>query len=645
MILRAFSIAIFIALTSTVQAEDINFVDIFAKLPRFADIRISPDGSKLLMLRPIGGTNHLAVMDLEKKKTKFILAADKEKFTFRWCRWANKKRILCSIVGDSGNNPFVFSAGFKATRLIAVNHDGSEVLTLNRRPKPREGYRLPSQFQDSILNILPDNPDEILIQVDRDKAFSPSVHRLNIYTNKLTRVQRHKSGIFRWYTDWKGNVRLGVGVRKDKPTAVTVDSDGSTKRLDVTGLSQDFPPAVYGITPDGSGAYVAGYAPGSDRTGLHIVDLETAKLRETLVDDPDYDFLGTLYRTNQDLPVAASWLQHEPEYKWFDDKWEALHKDVSKALPGTTIRLTGSNRDETKFILQTSSHNKVPHWYIYDNKARQLIAVAADYSLPEGMQLAPVKPVTYKARDGLDIPAYLTLPNKRNADKRLPTVIFPHGGPFARDAQVFNYWVQFMAAKGYAVLQPNFRGSTGYGNRFLTSGYREWGKAMQNDVIDGLDWLVAEGITDADKTCIVGGSYGGYVALTAAWQTPEKFKCAASFAGISDLPDMVRNMRNFRLGELTVDRIAESFRDFKDLNKLSAIEHIGEINIPLLIAHGDIDRRVPVRQSRDLVDELKDSKIDYQYIEQEGGDHHLSLEEHRIAFFSALGEFLDRHLK
>ncbi|MEM7016888.1 MAG: S9 family peptidase, partial [Pseudomonadota bacterium] len=644
MIYRLLIIALFTSFSFNAWAKDINLVDTFAKLPRFADIRVSPDGSKFLMLRPIGGTNHLSVMDMEKKETKLVLAAKKEEFTLRWCQWANNERILCSALADSGGSPFIGIAGFKITRLMAINYDGSNFLLLRRRLRASDQYRINSQLQDGLLSILPDNPAEVLIQVDRDKQNYPSVYRLNIYNNKATRVLKYKTGILRWYNDWQGNIRLGIGIQRNKPVAMAVNSEGSTQRLDISGLVKDLPPSVLGITPDGAGAYVSAYTPGSDRLGLHIVDLATAKLRETLVADPVYDFSGQIFQTDTVEPIAATWFRDEPQYKWFDDRWEKIYSDISQSIPNVSIRLVSANRDRTKLVIQTSAHNKVPHWYIYDHKARQLISFGEDYILPKNMKLASVKPITYKARDELEIHAYLTLPSSYQPDMKLPTIIFPHGGPFARDAQIFNYWLQFMAMKGYAVLQPNFRGSAGYGNVFLTACFKEWGKAMQTDVLDGLDWLIQEGITDPEKVCIVGGSYGGYVALTAAWQTPEKFKCGVSFAGVADLPSLVRNLRFFQLGELTIDRIAESFKDFREIDQLSAMEHIEKISIPLLLVHGDIDRRVPINQSRNFVKKLEGRQVDYQYIEQTGGDHHLSLEEHRLEFFTALDKFLNKHL-
>ncbi|MEM7020863.1 MAG: prolyl oligopeptidase family serine peptidase, partial [Pseudomonadota bacterium] len=498
-------------------AEAQNPAIFLAKLPQFKDIQISPDGLKLLILQKQDGAHHLVTIDVEQLdgfitgniESQVIFRANKEAFTFRWCEWANNERILCSIMSDSGNAKARRSFGFKLTRLLAINHDGSEALTLVPPPKDRgtgAGLRKNhSQVQDVVLSKLPDKPAEILVQLDRDKVLRPSVYRLNIYTNQLTRVLKHKPGIREWYADWQGNVRLGIGLLRGRPSALIVSQNGSTQRLDITELSDDLPPPVLGMTSDSSGAYLVGYAPDNDRFGLHVVDFATAKIRETLVADPEYDFFGQLHYTLNGQPVAAAWLRHTYQYKWFHPDWKKWFDHLSQALPDVTIRLVNMSRDERRMIFKTAAHNQVPRWYFYDHQTEALTEIGPDYVLPEDMQLAATQPISYSARDGLEIPAYLTLPSKRTSDKNLPTVIFPHGGPSLRDAQSFNHWVQFMAAQGYAVLQPNFRGSTGYGHSFLTAGFREWGKAMQNDVIDGVNWLIQAGIADPDRVCIVGG--------------------------------------------------------------------------------------------------------------------------------------------
>ncbi len=218
--------------------------------------------------------------------------------------------------------------------------------------------------------------------------------------------------------------------------------------------------------------------------------------------------------------------------------------------------------------------------------------------------------------------------------------MLPHGGPYLRDTDRFDYWAQFLVERGYAVLKPNFRGSAGYGDAFLEAGFEEWGGAMQNDLIDGVDWMVEQGLADPERVCIVGGSYGGYAALVAAFSTPERFRCAAAFAGVTNLDRLVERWRAFELGELAAAHVQTG----AERAAASPLEQVERIELPLLIVHGDLDRSVMIEQSRDLVAALEAADKPVRYIEQPGGDHHLSLQSHRREFLSSLEAFLGEHL-
>jgi dipeptidyl aminopeptidase/acylaminoacyl peptidase len=250
-----------------------------------------------------------------------------------------------------------------------------------------------------------------------------------------------------------------------------------------------------------------------------------------------------------------------------------------------------------------------------------------------------LQPVVYRARDGLLIPAYLALPGPA-ADGPYPTILLPHGGPYARDTDHFDYWVQYFVSRGYAVLKPNFRGSTGYGDEFVVAGFDQWGLKMQDDVMDGLDWMIAEKYTDPARVCIVGASYGGYVASVAAFKTPRRFRCAVSFAGVSSLDDLVSQWQNLRFSEQSIQRVQTG--STRDAN--SPLVQVEQVAVPLLIVHGDLDRRVFVEQSRDFADKLKQAGKSFTYIEQADGNHHLSLQHHRTEFFLAMDKFLQSHL-
>lgn len=255
--------------------------------------------------------------------------------------------------------------------------------------------------------------------------------------------------------------------------------------------------------------------------------------------------------------------------------------------------------------------------------------------------MAQKQVVHYKARDGLEIEAYLTLTKSHKPGEKLPTVIFPHGGPMASDTDRFDYWTQFFANRGYAVLQMNFRGSSDYGFDFMKAGLKGWGLAMQNDIEDGAHWMIAEGYTDPHKMCIVGASYGGYAAMMGAAKSPKLFRCAISFAGVSDLAGLVRAHHNFINYKVVKEQIGD---DTRDLEQRSPVTFAKQIEIPVLLIHGDRDRNVRVHQSELMDKALLAAGKDVTYVELKTGDHYLSREEDRIATFKAMDTFLAKYL-
>jgi dipeptidyl aminopeptidase/acylaminoacyl peptidase len=254
--------------------------------------------------------------------------------------------------------------------------------------------------------------------------------------------------------------------------------------------------------------------------------------------------------------------------------------------------------------------------------------------------------VTYSARDGLEIPAYLSLPpGAMNPPQRLlPAIVLPHGGPIAQDVAAFDPWVQLLTNRGFAVLQMNFRGSTGYGREFRTSGFKQWGQAMQDDVTDGTRWLIEQGLADPEKICIFGGSYGGYAALMGAVRESGLYTCAVSLNGVSDLIALMDHQRRYAFYEAAVAHIGDRWTDRKMLKENSPVNRADEIKIPVLLVHGTDDRTVPYSQSNAMANALEKADVTYQYLKIENADHSLTRGDHRLEFFTALDKFLGTYL-
>lgn len=328
---------------------------------------------------------------------------------------------------------------------------------------------------------------------------------------------------------------------------------------------------------------------------------------------------------------------------WLDPELRGVQAKIDKALPGAENVVLNASRDGQRLLVWSGTASDPGVYYLFDRKARRLNAVAASFDKLSETRLAPVAFVRYPARDGLSIPGYLTLPAGRPPEK-LPLIVMPHGGPHARDAWDYDPFVQFLASRGYAVLQPNFRGSTGYGKAFVERGYGQWGRAMQDDLDDGVDWLVKSGKVDAKRVCLMGASYGGYAALWGAIRNPERYRCAISVAGVTDLRDMLRfDRRAFSAPRYYREWEKKVMGEEKlDLDAVSPLKQAARLTIPVLIAHGEKDDNVPPRQGHRMADALK-GRPDMESVFYREDGHGLTKREDLVDFLGRMERFLAKH--
>lgn len=334
----------------------------------------------------------------------------------------------------------------------------------------------------------------------------------------------------------------------------------------------------------------------------------------------------------------------KPQLTWFDARWAAVQAGVDAALPGRLNVLSG---DKNGRVLVASAGDVDPgRWFVLDTRSGRFreITEAMPGLKPDTMR--PMEPISYAARDGVTVPAYLTRP--AGVDGPAPMVVLIHGGPHVRDRWGWDEEVQLMARAGYLVFQPQFRGSTGFGRRFEEAGYRQWGRAMQDDITDGVRHLVERKLADPQRICIYGASYGGYAALWGTIRTPELYRCGVSFAGVSDLKDMLGSgMWDDSTPisrEITRVRIGDPEQDAQALDEVSPLRHAARVGVPLLIAHGSEDLRVLPSQSRAMVRALEAAGRPVQWMSIDGEGHGLNLVRSRIRYFTALMNFLDHHL-
>jgi len=351
----------------------------------------------------------------------------------------------------------------------------------------------------------------------------------------------------------------------------------------------------------------------------------------------DARVIGILYRTDS------------PQIKFLDAKAEHEYASIQNALErefgqAAQVDPVSQSREGNRQVLKVSSDTQPPTYFLYDRALKNLFPLIEGRPGIRREQLSPTKRVTYAARDGLSIPAYLTLP-RGHEPRHLPLIALVHGGPMARDMIEWNPEVQLFASHGFAVLQVNFRGSTGLGAKFRDAGYREWGQKIQDDITDGVKWAVAEGIADPDRLGIYGASFGGYAALVGVTKTADLYRAGAAYAAVTDIELMLSDDEWYDWKSKWHEAlVGGESGDAERLRASSPLRHAANVHVPVLLGHGSDDERVHVRQSQLMAKALKDAGKDVTYIEFPNEIHGFTLEASRIRWYEALIAFFDKNL-
>jgi dienelactone hydrolase len=495
-------------------------------------------------------------------------------------------------------------------------------------------------------------PDEILMTAlilenaaagaSPDAAFN-SVLSVNPLTGKWRIIERGSRTTNGWLVDVEGKI---VGRtefnRKEQRRTVRV-KDGNDYRIIYEYTDPDF--YTIGLAGDGQSVLALG-ARGGDRVRLWSIPFNGSG-PQPLFQDPDYDVEGVVRDIYDRRLLGVSIGGLEQRVYWLDTAAENRVKALESSLPGRRIQIAGYTRDGNLVLAFAGSRNHPGAYYLVDYRSNRAEIVGQEYPQLARVALGEVTNVTYPARDGYPVPAYLTLPANKPA-KDLPLVVLPHGGPRARDSGVgFDWWSQFVASRGYAVLQPQFRGSTGFGQKHELAGYRQWGQLMQHDVTDGVKYLIDKGIVDADRVCIVGASYGGYSALAGATFTPDLYRCAVSVAGVSDLVEMLRWVENrggiedpaVRFWRRHIGKTGDP-----DVAAFSPARAADKVTATVLMMHGVDDTVVPYVQTEYMETAMRRAKTPHEVFKLKSEDHWLSRSPSRIEMLTQLDRFLDQHI-
>lgn len=536
-----------------------------------------------------------------------------------------------------GSDTLLYAKDFKGDEnfhIVAVDVRSGAVSDLTPYPGVRAG----------IADDLPDDPDHVLITHNRRNPEAFDVYRVNVHTGEEILVAENPGNIVAWHTDHHGRLRAATVSDGLQTTLLYRESeDGDFQAIISTDFRNTVSPELF--TFDDRCIYALSNR-GRDCLALVIIDPRNPDDEQLVFEADGVDLDGVAYSRLRHVLTAAVYQTDRIRYHFFDQLTAERHLRVSEAMPGYEITLQSSSRDERKFIVAAYNDRTPGSRYIYDDDTGSLTRLCdINPALPES-EMATVRPIQYTARDGLVIHGYLTLPKGREP-RNLPCVVNPHGGPWARDSWGFNPETQFLANRGYCVLQMNFRGSTGYGRRFWEAGFGEWGLAMQDDITDGVQWLIQQGIADPRRIAIYGGSYGGYAVLSGITREPELYAAAVDFVGVSNLLTFLNTIPPYwkPLLEKMYTMVGHPEKDRERLVATSPALNADRIRTPLFIAQGANDPRVNKAESDQMVAALRSRGVDVEYMVKEDEGHGFHNDENKFEFYERIEAFLSQHLK
>jgi dipeptidyl aminopeptidase/acylaminoacyl peptidase len=606
------------------QAKQIPLEDFF-KNPEKSRYRISPDGKYYSYMAPYENRMNIFVQEIgTDSATRLTSETDRDISNYFW---KNPSRIL--YMKDTG--------GDENFRLYGVNIDGSNLVCFTDFPEVR------TEIIDDLENV----PTEVIIGMNKrdPQVFDP--YRLNIETGKMEMLAENPGNIQGWIFDHDGKLRAASALDGVNSQILYRDKESDPFQVVLTtSFKETMSPQFF--TFDNKNVYSVSNL-NRDKTAAVIFDLANGKELEVLYENPDNDVDALSYSKKRKVLTTAFYESWKGERYFFDDETKLIFDRLNKELDNYEIAITGVTKEEDKFIIRTYSDRSLGSYYIYDKNSDELTKIVDVSPWIDENEMASQVPVEYQSRDGLTIHGYLTLPlgyTMENAED-LPVVVNPHGGPWARDSWGFNPEIQFLANRGYAVFQMNFRGSTGYGKKFWEESFKEWGRAMQDDITDGVQWLIEKGIADKDRIAIYGGSYGGYATLQGLVKTPDLYAAGVDYVGVSNLFTFMQTIPPYWKPYLDMmyEMVGNPVSDSLQFVETSPALNAAKITTPLFIAQGANDPRVNKDESDQVVEALKARGIVVEYMVKDNEGHGFHNEENRFDFYRAMEKFLGENMK
>lgn len=593
----------------------------FFKNPEKTGYSISPNGKYIAYLAPYESRLNIFVREVSSDnpvRITNVTARDISGFF-----WGNDNTILYARDKDGDENFHLFS----------VDKTGKNEKDLTPFDKVR----------CNIVDELYDSDTDILIELNNRLPEVFDVYRLNFETGEMALAAENPGNVSTWLSDHEGKIRAALATDGVNASILFRENESDQFRVIITtNFKESLRPMFF--TFDNKYVYAASNV-GRDKSAIIKYDIASGKEMEIIFEHPEVDLNHLAYSKKRKVLTAISYTTWKQERKFLDKEVENIFKRLEKELKGYEIAITDVSKEEDIFIIRTYSDRSLGSYYIFDKNTDVLTKITDVSPWINENEMCEVKPITYTSRDGFTIHGYLTLPKERE-HKNLPVVVNPHGGPWHRDDWGYNPEVQFLANRGFAVLQMNFRGSTGYGRKFWEASFKQWGKTMQDDITDGVEWLIEQGIADRKRIAIYGASYGGYATLAGLTFTPDLYAAGVDYVGVSNLFTFMKSVPPYWTPFLKMlyEMVGNPEEDQELMTAVSPVFHVDKIKAPLFVAQGRQDPRVNVNESDQMVEALKKRGIDVPYMVKDNEGHGFHNEENRFDFYEAMEKFLEKHL-
>jgi dipeptidyl aminopeptidase/acylaminoacyl peptidase len=596
--------------------------DVLFGNPEKAAPQLSPDGKHLAYLAP-DKKNVLQVWVRTVGKNDDRAVTQDEKRGIRQYYWSYDNKHLLYMQDADGNEDF---------HLYAVDVAANKTRELT----PYKGVRVQG------VNLDEDFPNVVLVGMNKRDKKVFDMHRIDLATGEEKLDTANPGNIVSWTPDEDLFVRGATTMNPDGSYDLLLRDAADKPWRKLINVPSDDQGSIAFFGKDPNDVYVSS-SHGANTVRILKMDGKTAK-EEVVAEDKQYDVSGLFAQRKTNKPLAVAFTKARREWKILDDSIKADF-DALAAVQRGDFNIISRTLDDQTWLVAYNRDDGPTAYYVYDRKAKKAEFMFTNQPKLEKVKLAQMEPIEYKSQDGLTIRGYLTKPVGVEA-KNLPTVLLVHGGPWARDTWGFDPMAQWLANRGYAVLQVNFRGSTGYGKEFLNAGNREWAGKMHQDLIDGVNWIVKEGVADPKKVAIAGGSYGGYATLVGLSFTPEVFACGVDIVGPSNIVTLLKTIPPYwaPLKALFTKRVGDLEKDEEFLHQRSPLYRADQITKPLLIGQGANDPRVKQSESDQIVKAIRDKMKEVQYVVYPDEGHGFARPENRLHFFGISEEFLAKHL-